>query len=84
MATEHGAAYWSIYDAMGGYNSMLVWHKEGLAGNDYVHFTHKGANIMGDYLSDAFLKLFELYTIRRKLSTAQFDQLWKELRTPKT
>lgn len=81
MATEHGAAYWSIYDAMGGYNSMLVWHKEGLAGNDYVHFTHKGANIMGDYLSDAILKLFELYTIRRKLSPAQFDQLWKELHT---
>ncbi|MBQ6955597.1 MAG: hypothetical protein IJP80_03175 [Bacteroidales bacterium] len=78
MATEHGAAYWSIYDAMGGYNSMLVWHKEGLAGNDYVHFTHKGANLMGDYLADAILKLYQLYTLRKGLSASQFDQLWKE------
>ena len=84
MATEHGAAYWSIYDAMGGHNSMLVWHKEGLAGNDYVHFTLKGANIMGDYLSDAILKLYELYTIRKQLSTNDFNTLWKEVAVPST
>lgn len=83
MATDHGAAYWSIYDAMGGYNSMIAWYKEGLAGNDYVHFTHKGANIMGDYLSDAILKLYQLYTIRRKLTPSQFSQLWKEASSPK-
>lgn len=79
MASEHGASYWSIYDAMGGFNSMLVWHKEGLAGNDYVHFTHKGANLMGDYLSDAILKLYELYTIRKKITPSEFDKLWKEI-----
>lgn len=84
MANEHGAAYWSIYDAMGGYNSMLVWHKEGYAGNDYVHFTHKGANLMGDYLSDAILKLYQLYSIRQKLSPAQFDSLWKEVSKPQS
>ena len=84
MATEHGAAYWSIYDAMGGHNSMLVWHKEGLAGNDYIHFTLKGANLMGDYLSDAILKLYELYTIRKQLTPNNFNTLWKEVVTPKT
>lgn len=84
MATTHGAAYWSIYDAMGGHNSMLVWHKEGLAGNDYIHFTLKGANVMGDYLSDAILKLYELYTIRKQLSTSGFDALWKEVSATKT
>lgn len=78
MATRHGAAYWSIYDAMGGHNSMIVWNKEGLAGSDYVHFTNKGANLMGDYLGDAFLKLYELYTIRKNIPPAQFDQLWQE------
>lgn len=79
MANEHGAAYWSIYDAMGGHNSMLVWNKEGLAGNDYVHFSHKGANIMGDYLSDAILKLYELFSIRKKLSSSDFNSLWNEI-----
>lgn len=79
MATLHGAAYWSIFDAMGGRNSMIVWNKEGLAGNDYVHFTHKGANLMGDYLSDAILKLYELYTIRKKMSPSQFDKLWHDV-----
>ena len=82
MANEHGAAYWSIYDAMGGLNSMIVWHKEGLAGNDYVHFSIKGCNIMGDYLSDAILKLYQLYQLRHQLSPSQFDSLWKTLIPP--
>lgn len=50
MAQEEGIAYWSIYEAMGGYNSMVVWHDKGLAGSDYVHFTRAGANNIGKKL----------------------------------
>ena len=50
MAQEEGIAYWSIYEAMGGYNSMVVWHEKGLAGSDYVHFTRAGANNIGKKL----------------------------------
>ena len=50
MAQDEGIAYWSIYEAMGGYNSMVVWHEKGLAGSDYVHFTRAGANIFGKKL----------------------------------
>ncbi len=78
MANEHGAAYWSIYDAMGGYNSMISWVKNGYAGPDYIHFSHKGARIMGDYLSDVILKFYELYLLRKQLQPEQFNKLWKE------
>lgn len=79
MANQHGAAYWSIYDAMGGENSMIAWNKNGLAGSDYIHFSFKGANLMGDYLSDALLKLYELYLIRKQLSNEEFNRLWKSV-----
>ena len=79
MANAHGAAYWSIYDAMGGKNSMITWVRHGYAGSDYIHFSLKGAHIMGDYLSDMLLKLYDLYHIRKQLTPEQFDKLWKEL-----
>lgn len=76
-ANAHGAAFWSIYDAMGGYNSMVTWVKNGYAGSDYIHFSHKGSNIMGDYFSDALLNLYGLYRIRKQLTKEQFDKLWQ-------
>ena len=50
MAAEEHIAYWSMYDAMGGYGSMVTWHDKGLAGSDYVHFTRSGANNIGKKL----------------------------------
>ena len=52
MAEEEQIAYWSMYDAMGGQNSMIKWVESGLAGSDYVHFTRAGANKMGKQLSE--------------------------------
>lgn len=79
MANEHGAAYWSIYDAMGGKNSMISWVKNGYAGADYIHFSYKGSNIMGDYLSDILQYMYELYKIRQQISPTQFNEIWKSL-----
>ncbi len=50
MAEEERIAYWSMYDAMGGKNSMVHWVEVGLAGSDYVHFTRAGANNIGKKL----------------------------------
>jgi lysophospholipase L1-like esterase len=50
MAAEEQIAYWSMYNAMGGYNSMVKWREQGLAGSDYVHFTRAGANNIGKKL----------------------------------
>lgn len=52
VAEEEQIAYWSMYDAMGGQNSMVKWAEIGLAGSDYVHFTRAGANKVGKMLYD--------------------------------
>lgn len=50
MAASEGIAYWSLYQAMGGWNSMIEWNEKGLAATDGVHFTQAGANKAGGML----------------------------------
>lgn len=50
MAASEGIAYWSLYKAMGGWNSMIEWFDKGLAASDGVHFTQAGANKAGNML----------------------------------
>ena len=52
MAKEEHIAYWSMYHAMGGRNSMIAWYNQRLAGGDYIHFTRAGANKIGKLLSE--------------------------------
>lgn len=66
-ANNHGAAYWSIYHAMGGFNSMVNWNHQGLAGSDYIHFSQRGADLMGDRLAEAFAENYRLFSLRRRL-----------------
>ena len=67
----HGAAYWSIYDAMGGYNSMAAWVAQGLGGADYVHFSQQGVDIMGDRLAKAFDNMYNIYKMRKEITDAK-------------
>lgn len=66
-AVRHGAAYWSIYHAMGGHNSMPEWTRQGLAGHDYIHFSDRGAKEIGERLSRAFDNSYNLYKLNRRL-----------------
>ncbi len=52
---ENGVAYWDLFGAMGGKNSMPTWVDKGLAGNDYIHFSTKGATVAAQLFYDAFL-----------------------------
>lgn len=70
-ANEHGAAFWSIYHAMGGKNSMPAWVNDGLAGPDYIHFTQRGADIMGDRFAKAFDNMYQLYKMRKDVAEIQ-------------
>ena len=67
-ATESGAAYWDIYGAMGGENSMMQWvaARPALAGSDYVHFTLAGSKKIGDMFCDALLLYYDYYHWRKK------------------
>lgn len=64
--TESGAAYWDLYAAMGGHNSMVrfVNSSPQLAGEDYVHFTPKGARKMGEILCEAINFYYRYYRLR--------------------
>ncbi|SFU51136.1 GDSL-like Lipase/Acylhydrolase [Pustulibacterium marinum] len=44
----NGVAYWDMYKAMGGENSMQHWVDQKLAGNDYTHFTSKGTKVISE------------------------------------
>jgi len=61
---ESGAAFWNMYKVMGGANSMRAWVKKGWAGNDYVHFTAKGANEISNVLTQTFETMYERWQWR--------------------
>ncbi|MBR1784103.1 MAG: hypothetical protein IJ760_01530 [Bacteroidales bacterium] len=67
-ATAHGAAFWSIYHAMGGANTMPQWTRQGLAGQDYIHFSQRGADLMGDRMAQALDNLYALYLLERRMN----------------
>jgi hypothetical protein len=56
-----GAAFWNMYKVMGGANSMRGWVKKGWAGNDYVHFTTKGAQEIANLLTKTFETMYEYH-----------------------
>jgi hypothetical protein len=60
-AHEAGAAYWDLYRAMGGRNSMPVWVDKGLAGEDYIHFTNYGAKYTSEIFVKALLLEYQKY-----------------------
>lgn len=45
---KNGIAYWSMYEAMGGKNSMPFWVEQKLAANDYTHFSPQGTKIISE------------------------------------
>lgn len=54
LSTEYNAAYWDLFDVMGGLNSIKLWEYEGLAKRDKVHFTPAGYVLQADLLFKAF------------------------------
>ena len=66
-ANNAGAAYWDMYGAMGGDGSMVEWVKARpqLAGSDYVHFTPKGAEAVGEMLFETIMLYYDWYRLRK-------------------
>jgi hypothetical protein len=61
---KSGAAFWNMYQVMGGANSMRAWVRKGWAGNDYVHFTTKGAEEIANVLTQTFETMYEYYKMK--------------------
>jgi lysophospholipase L1-like esterase len=62
------AAYWDVYEAMGGKNSMPSWvfADPPLASKDFVHFNPKGARIIANMFYNALLHEYHLYKQQMK------------------
>ena len=56
-AFRAGCAFWDLYTAMGGKNSMPSWvmAKEPLATTDFLHFNYSGARIVGKMFYSALI-----------------------------
>lgn len=50
-----GGAFWNLYAAMGGENSMPAWIDKGWAGSDHIHFSPSGAQIAAQLFYEAFI-----------------------------
>ncbi len=59
-AAEAGCVFWDLYRAMGGRNSMVLWHdaQPALAEADYTHFTWRGAQLAGNLFYDALMRAY--------------------------
>jgi lysophospholipase L1-like esterase len=56
-AFKSGAAFWDLYKAMGGQNSMPSWvfANPPLASNDFVHFNPRGAQTIAQMFYNSFI-----------------------------
>ena len=59
IAEKRNCAVWDLYEVMGGFTSMKLWLKAGLATNDKIHFSTNGYTLQGDLLFNAFLSAYD-------------------------
>jgi hypothetical protein len=83
-SNEAGAIFWSIFDAMGGENSMPVWveSKPSLASPDYIHFTRLGAERVAQMFYESLIQEYNEYRylkekeeLRKKMEKEVFEML---------
>lgn len=62
-AFANNCAFWDLYEAMGGQNSMLSWveSEPPLGNKDFTHFSTAGARYVGEMLYKVLLKDFVAY-----------------------
>jgi lysophospholipase L1-like esterase len=63
VAKKTGSAFWNLFEAMGGKNSMVNW-VEGdtvLANKDYTHLNHRGASKVAKLLYKHLMDEYNVY-----------------------
>ena len=62
-ALQAGAAFWNMYEVMGGHNSMIEWvnHSPALAAPDYIHFTSRGVERIAALFSETLMTYYDYY-----------------------
>jgi lysophospholipase L1-like esterase len=69
-ALENGAAFWNMYEVMGGKNSMIEWvsNKPALAAPDYIHFTPRGAEKIAEMFYMSLMNYYDFAVLRHNLN----------------
>lgn len=70
VAFGSGCAFWDMYEAMGGHNSMPSWvyANPALAQKDFVHFNPLGAKIIGEMFYRAFIQEYEKFLLMQNMT----------------
>lgn len=65
LAASGGVTFWNLYEAMGGYNSMVKWAEGNpkLANLDYTHPNFAGGRKIAQLIFDDIMKSYERYLI---------------------
>lgn len=71
--TSCGAAFWNMYDVMGGENSMIAWveHKPRWAATDYIHFTRKGVEQIATVLCESLMMYYDFRSFENRWRAEQ-------------
>lgn len=69
-ALEQNCAFWNMYEAMGGENSMPSWvfHDPPLAEKDFIHFTPNGAKIVAQMFYKALIVEYNEYVQKQNVT----------------
>jgi len=59
LSKEHNAAYWDLFEVMGGLNSIALWEDNRLAKSDKIHFTNSGYRLNATLLFWAIWEDYE-------------------------
>ncbi len=65
IARKTKVAFWNLFEAMGGKNSMPMWVNKNWASKDYIHFNDRGAKEVADLLSNAMIDAYDNYKRKR-------------------
>jgi lysophospholipase L1-like esterase len=70
VAFASGCAFWDMYEAMGGHNSMPSWvyANPALAQKDFVHLNPLGARIIGEMFYRSFIQEYEKFLASQNAS----------------
>ncbi len=61
IAKKTKVAFWNLFEAMGGKDSMPKWVNKNWAFKDFIHFNDRGAKEVADLLSDALIEAYNNY-----------------------
>lgn len=69
-AFANNCAFWNMYEAMGGENSMPSWvfHDPPLAEKDFIHFTPQGAKIVAQMFYKALIVEYNEFVQKQNVS----------------